>query len=217
MVDRKSGRWLIVLLQFPLTWIAIAASIGFGLVFEFWFQPTALPRLIAWASAALAFLLWPVFFFSSSKFQVLLNKMPYEKLKVGELKADLRSCPDEFSEPVLECIELTNRIRREFEDHAYLAEIDSLLHNLQNLVDSYSQLYTRAQEFGTENQKRSMQAILHNQLLSVKKSLEALRTFSGNLTLLDANARYSSEIFDEIKAINYGLTQAIEEVSDDSI
>ena len=195
--------------SYPYTWLAAALLGALSAVFILLFQPGPVWMLILLAGDAAGAALWFVISFKSRAFRERLNRMPYED-KGREVSDLVRDCPDEFRRPALESIELIRRIEREFSGRAYSGELALMLSNLQDLARSNRTLWTRSRQFGDAAQKKRMEALLAGQVKAVDGALATLRTFSGNLTLLEANAERSQAATDELKYINEGLKEVIE-------
>jgi len=137
--------------------------------------------------------------------------MPYEE-QINELKNILKECPPNFSDIAGKCIDLIQKVKKDFTDQHYSYEMDYMVSNILNLSENHKQLYQRYLNFGTEEQKQNMKVMLNSQIKSINNTLNTLKTFSGNLTLLDANAEKSAEAAGELKEINKSLKEVIEEL-----
>ena len=137
-------------------------------------------------------------------------KKPYED-KAKEIVDILKKCPNVFSKPARRCIDLIQKINQEFPGQSYSYELDLMLANIHNLAENNQTLYERSLEFGTQEQKGNMQAIISQQINAIKNTLNTLKSFSGNLTLIAASQEQSVVATDELKYINQGLQEVIEE------
>ena len=195
----------------PFTWLAFAFVIACEGGFITWFQPPFLMTAGALAAGIVLLVLWPLIFFKSGAFRQRYTQLPYE-LERKELKALLESSAAPFRKPALELLELLNNTRLEFQSQSFQSELDSMFFNLADLSRNHVQLFNRVHQFGTEKQQAKMVDILQQQERSVKNSLEALRSFSGNLTLLDAHPEDHAKMGGNLKAINQELQNVIQEV-----
>jgi hypothetical protein len=124
----------------------------------------------------------------------------------------VRDCPDEFRRPALESLSLIRRITSEFAGRAYQLELELMLSNIHHLTQSHHVLWNRSRQFGDRAQKEKMEALLADQVAAVNGALSTLRTFSGNLTLLEANEKQSRTAANQLKDINEGLKEVIKEL-----
>ncbi len=210
----RSQRALKILVSYPLTWGAflIVILMEGGLIL--WFSPPLLMTLILVGIGIVMLIAWPSLFLKSDVFRQLYNKMPYET-EADDLEKVFKSCPEPFKITALACLRLVRDIRKEFQSHQYENELDVVLQRLTDLGQNHQQLHSRLEQFGTAQQKKTMQALSQQQVMSVEKSLKALRTFSGHLTLLEAHPEEAQGMSNELKAINQGLQEAIQEVQDE--
>jgi hypothetical protein len=195
----------------PFTWLAGFFVIVSEWGFITWFQPplTIVAGVIAVGVVLLA--LWPLLFLKSGAFRQRYTQLPHE-LELKELNKLLESCAETFRRPAQECLALLESTRREFQSQAFQSELDLIFYNLSDLSRNHVLLYGRRNQFGTDEQKRTMQSILQQQVRSVENSLSALRSFSGNLTLLDAHPEDHAKMGSNLKAINQELQNVIQEV-----
>jgi len=195
----------------PFTWLSFLIVIAVEWGFITWFQPPFLITGGAIAAGIIVLALWPPIFLKSGAFRQRYTQLPHE-LEQKELKKLLASCAETFRQPAQECLDLLESTRREFQSQSFQSELDRIFYNLFDLSRNHVLLYTRLQQFGTDEQKRTMQSILQQQVRSVKNSLTALRSFSGNLTLLDAHPEDYEKMGSNLKAINEELQNVIQEV-----
>jgi signal transduction histidine kinase len=200
-----------LVLSAPETWLAV---IGVGALewgFFNWFQPG---RAMAAASGGLGLLLlalWPVIYIRSEVFDRRYYRSP-EAVNSEDLEKRLEACHLSFRKPALACLALARQIRQEFTHAEFQDEVESLLGNLNELTRNHVELLDRSRRFGTPEQKETMARLLRDQADSVENSLTALQRFSGNLTLFDLHLKDQKEIDGELKAINVGLQDAIQEI-----
>jgi hypothetical protein len=195
---------------YPATWLAAALITGLHAAFTLVFQPTLPWTLAAFGADMAAAAGWVLFAFKSEGFRKRLNRMPYESQ--GKDAAALASaCPEPFRRQALESINLINKINAEFPDRAYSSELELMLLNIRELAKSHKTLALRAQEFGDAGQKKKMEALLQEQRQAVANALGTLKTFSGNLTLLEADAGQTKSAAGELKDLNDGLKEVISE------
>ena len=199
-----------IVLAYPLTWAAGGVIIALEGAFWAWFHPPLPLLLLMWGLGAALWALWPVMFFRSSDFRALFTRMPYEAGR-PELEKILTACSEAFRKPAQECLTLLDKIRQEFEAETFRSELTEIFQNLVDLSRNHVQFYARLQKFGTAQQKQTMQNVLKQQILSVENSLTALKTFSGNLTLLDAHPEDYEKIGSDLKAINQELQNVIQD------
>ena len=195
----------------PFTWLAFVIVITCEWGFISWFQPSWPIAAGALAAGLILVVLWPVFFFKSGAFRQRYTQLPHE-LKLKELETLLESCAESFRRPAQECLALLESTRQEFQSQAFQGELDRIFYNLADLSRNHALLYGRRNQFGTAEQKRTMQNILQQQIRSVENSLASLRAFSGNLTLLEANPEDHAKMDSNLKAINQELQNVIQEV-----
>ncbi len=207
----RGSRILKILFASKKTWLAVIITVLLEGAFIFWFQPGSLMLFAAAGAGLLSLLLWPVIYFRSDQFRRLYHGIP-EAMEDDDLKRLLAFCEPEFREPALECLALAEKIRREFRDQGFIEELDSMLTHLYQLAQNHTELYQRAQTFGTDDQKQAMHRMLSQQAESVEGALTAMKRFSGNLTLFDLRMKDQKEIDTELKAINMGLQDALKEV-----
>ncbi len=207
----RGSRILNIIWKSKKTWLAVIITGLLEGAFFLWFQPAALMLFAAVGVGLLSLLLWPVVYVRSEEFRRLYHGLP-EALEEGDLKRLLAFCEPGFREPALECLALAEKIRREFKDQGFIEEVDSMLTHLFQLTRNHTELYQRAQTFGTEDQKEAMRRMLSRQAASVEDALTAMKRFSGNLTLFDLRMKDQKEIDTELKAINMGLQDALKEV-----
>ena len=199
------------LFTYPFTWMALAVLALLEVIFFWWFTPPLLMKVVFVGTGAAMAILWPVLFLTSATFRQLAQQLPY-KANVHSLAAVLKSCSPAFQKPAQECLALLDRTRQEFQSRTFHNELDRIFQNLYDLSQNHAQLYTRVQKFGTAEQKRTMQHLIQQQVQSVENSLNSLKTFSGNLTLLDTNPGDYEQMGNDLKAINDELQHVIQEV-----
>lgn len=195
----------------PFTWLVFLFVIACEWGFISWFQPPLAIAAGAIAAGIVLLALWPLIFFKSGAFRQRYTQLPHE-LELKELNNLLDSCAESFRTPALECLGLLENTRREFQSQSFQSELDRIFYNLSDLSRNHALLYGRRHQFGTAEQKRTMQSILQQQVRSVENSLAALRSFSGNLTLLDAHPEDHAKMGSNLKAINQELQNVIQEV-----
>ncbi len=196
---------------YPLTYAVLILIIACHTAFSLWFAPSLLMTALILIIDIFSFSLWFVLALKSKNFKKHLNTMPYEE-QINELKSILKSCPSDYSNIAGQCIDLIQKVKIDFEDQQYSYEMDYMVSNIIKLSENHKQLYQRYLNFGTDVQKQNMKTMLNNQMKSINNTLNTLKTFSGNLTLLDANAEKSAETAGELKEINTSLQEVIEEL-----
>ncbi|MGK5095050.1 hypothetical protein WDW89_23950 [Deltaproteobacteria bacterium TL4] len=211
----RNLRFLKTLFSSPFTWLVLLSLLGWEWGFMAWFQPPWIVKLpLAFVGFALMFL-WPVLFLKSAEFREQFNRMPYEE-ELEDLETLLEHCPQNFNIPTKESLILVQKIKAEFKERAYVAELSNILVNLTQLSKNHYQLYTRSQYFGTKQQKHAMLGLLNQQVHSVQTSLNDLRTLSGHLTLIEAQSELDENMEKTLKAINQGLSDAIQEIYEEA-
>jgi len=201
---------------YPPTWLAAAVIVGLHAAFTVAVQPPLLWTLAACGADLAAAAGWVVLAFKSEAFRARLNRMPYES-GGKEAAALLKGCPERFRRPALESVGLIGKINAEFPDRAYSAELDLMLMNIRELAKNHKTLWTRSQSFGDAAQRREMERILESQTAAVGSALATLKTFSGNLTLLEAdadrtgNAAGLETAAGSLKDINAGLKEVLDD------
>jgi hypothetical protein len=200
-----------IFFSYLFTWLAAVLMAAATAAFILFFQPGVLWLLIALSADAAGAALWFVIAFKSEAFRRRLNRMPYED-RGREVTELVRDCPEQFRRPALESINLIRRIESEFTGRTYSTELTLMLDNIHELTKSHRTLWIRSREFGDAAQKKRMDALLAGQVAAVNGALATLRTFSGNLTLLEANEERSRAATDELKDINEGLKEVIKEL-----
>jgi hypothetical protein len=197
--------------SYPFTWAAAGLMIAATMAFIVVLQPGLLWLLAVLGADAAGLALWFVMAFKSKHFQKRLNRMPYED-RGKEVETLVRDCPEEFRRPALESLTLIRRITSEFAGRAYRLELELMLSNIHHLAQSHRTLWSRSRQFGDRAQKEKMDAMLADQITAVNGALSTLRTFSGNLTLLEANEKHSRAATNQLKDINEGLKEVIKEL-----
>lgn len=195
----------------PFTWLTILFVIVCEWGFIVWFQPPFVITAGAIAAGLAVLALWPLIFLKSGAFRQSYSRLPYE-IERKELEELLESCAEPFRKAAHELLELQESTRREFKSQTFQSELDRIFYNLSDLSRNHSLLYARRNQFGTAEQKRTMQRILQQQIQSVENSLTALRSFSGNLTLMEAHPEDHAKMGSNLKAINQELQNVIQEV-----
>ncbi len=195
---------------YPVTWLAAGLIAGFHIAFTLAFQPALLWTLAAFGADLAAAAGWVVLAFRSAAFRTRLNRMPYEG-RGKETAALLRDCPERFRRPALESVGLIAKINAEFPDRTYTSELDLMLLNIRELAKNHKTLWTRSQSFGDDAQRKKMEQILSSQVAAVSSTLSTLKTFSGNLTLLEADAGQTKAATGELKDLNDGLKEVIDD------
>lgn len=199
------------LFKYPLTYAVIFMIIVAHTAFTLWFLPSFFIHSLILITDIFLFSLWFVIIIKSEAFKNHLNKMPYEE-QINELKTILKECPDNYSKLAGECIDIIQKVKTDFKDQQYSYEMDYMVSNVINLSENHKQLYQRYLNFGNEEQKQNMKTMLDSQMKSINNTLNTLKTFSGNLTLLEANTEKSAEAAGELKEINKSLKEVIEEL-----
>jgi len=209
----KQSKAIGALLAHRATWAAVAAITVFHALFAWWFRPSLPMHGLALVLDLAGLSAWAVLAFSSPALRGRLATMPYERQAEG-LRRTLAGCAAEFREMALECAALVERISAEFKEDSQL-ELGLVLANLSTLAVSNRELVERARAFGTEEQKARMRRLMDRQLDSVRGALKSLQAFSGNLTLLEARADRSTVDTDQLKYVNEGLQEVLQELSDE--
>ncbi len=200
-----------ILFTYPFTWVAIGVVAAFEGFLMWWFTPAMLMKIIMIAAGGALIVAWPVIFFTSKTFRQLAQQQPY-RANMQTLSTTLKSCSPAFRQPAQACLALLDRTRQEFQSQSFHSELDRIFQNLYDLSHNHAQLYTRVQKFGTADQQRTMQHLIQQQVQSVENTLNSLKTFSGNLTLLDTNPGDYEQMGNDLKAINDELQHVIQEV-----
>ncbi|RPJ07100.1 MAG: hypothetical protein EHM28_08330 [Spirochaetaceae bacterium] len=196
---------------YPPTWAVIGLIAVFHLVFTLIFAPGMIFSIIALVVDFLGYCTWFVIAFKSEDFKKHFNKMPYEN-RTQEIGKVVAVCPEPFRKPASESLALIDRVTREFPDQTYSFELESMVSNIRELAVNYKTLADRAQHFGDADQKKRMESIMNGQINALNTTLSTLKTFSGNLTLLAASEEQSQAATDQLKDINQGLKEVIEEL-----
>lgn len=207
----RGKRIVNLLLTAPQTWMAVFTILVLEAAFVYWFQP---PWTLAAIDGGVGFfllLLWPVVYGRSETFRRRYHGVP-DALGEGDLRRLLDECDPTFRKPALECLAVARRIREEFRGQAFLEDVDAVLRNLGELARNHAELRHRSRDFGTDQQRQTMNELLRNQGRSVDGALVALKRLGGNLTLFDLRVKDQREIDGELKAINAGLQDAMKEV-----
>lgn len=208
---KRNAQIVKILFSYPFTWLSWIIIAFMEWAFIQWFHPPSLITLAAVGAGLVMLVLWPIVFLRSNTFREIYNQLPY-KADAQELEKTLKSCSAAFRKPAQECLLLLDKTRQEFQSQTFQTELDGIFQNLFDLSRNHAQLYTRVQNFGTAEQKQTMQHILQQQVASVKNSLTALKAFSGNLTLLDTHPEDHARMGSELRAINEELQNVIQEV-----
>jgi len=195
---------------YPLTWAALGVIILCHGLYAFIFRPSLFWLLMAFILDLSGLALWFVLAFKSEAFKKHYNRMPYEQ-NSKELLALIQGCSPAFRSAAEECIQLINRINADFPDQLYSQELNLMLLNIKELAQNNSQLYERSQKFGTEEQKKQMNSLLQHQTEAMQNTLTTLKAFSGNLTLLATNVEQTQSVTNQLKDLNDGLKEVLEE------
>jgi len=206
-IENKPLKTLVV---YPYSWAVLAILIIFTTIFHLWFPPSLLITLLIIAIDILGLGIWFVLAFKSEKFKEIFSKMPYEE-NTAMILETLSSCPASFKKPATEFVELIKSITKEFSSEASQYEFELMLANLLVLSKNHKKLHDRSLHFGTEEQKQRMESIMKQQVKTINNTLNTLKTFSGNLTLIAANQEQGTSATDELKYINQGMQEVIEE------
>lgn len=207
----RVGRVVQLLLSSPQTWLVLIMVGVLEWGFFSWFQPSPAMAAASGGMGLLLLALWPVLYLRSESFSRRYYQTP-EAVKSEDLEKRLDACHPSFRKPALACLALARQIGQEFTHAEFQDEVESLLQNLNELAVNHVELLERSRRFGTPQQKQTMARLLQDQADSVKHSLTALQRFSGNLTLFDLHVKDQKEIDGELKAINFGLQDAIQEI-----
>ena len=152
--------------------------------------------------------------FTSGSFARYLNRMPFEQRGEG-LKKILPHCTQRFQELAGETLSLISTIRKEFEDQRFDAELGSMVANLARLAEGNRELFHRSEAFGTDEQKGSMKRLLDKQITSLEAMHGNLKSFSGNLALIEASADQGAAPAEDLKFINQGFQEIIKELENE--
>jgi hypothetical protein len=196
---------------YPFTWLCLTLILVFHLLFQFWFNPSLPILLVLISGDFLLVSLWIILAFHSKAFKNYCMKKP-EMERYNELNSIFKDCPDNFKNPAEECVELIRKMKDEFSDMHYDYEMDEMLLNIKILAENHRELYLRYLKFGTRKQKTEMKALLDSQVSSIQNTLTTLKSFSGNLSLLDAETSGGLNPISELKYTNEDLKKAIEEL-----
>lgn len=207
----RGRRVIQLILTSPWTWLALLLVGAMEWGFFQWFDPSPVMAAAGGGTGLLLLVLWPVIYLRSETFRRRYNRIP-EAVKSEDLEKRLEACHPSFRKPAIACLALARQIRQEFTHPEFQDEVQSLLGNLDELTRNHVELLQRSRRFGTPQQKQTMAKLLQDQADSVKNSLTALQRFSGNLTLFDLHLKDQKEIDGELKAINFGLQDAIQEI-----
>jgi hypothetical protein len=209
-MTQKISKAAASLVAYPFTWAVIAVLAAANMAFFTWFPPTFLFSSLMAGIDIVMLGAWVVIVFRSGPFRDAFNRMPNEK-RNRELSRLIRSIPDtyRFRGPAEECVSLIDRINGEFHDAAYADELALLQSNIYSLAQNHLKLLDRAAAFGTEAQKGEMRSFLKQQVASLNGILDTLKTFSGNLTLLSANAGNAVHTATALKDINEGFREIL--------
>ena len=180
---RRGHRVLKIFLSYPFTWLVLLEILIIEWAFMLWFKPPLTMKLVGVGIGIIMLAVWPILFLRSQVFHTRYNRMPYET-KMKELEKLLKSCSESFRKPAEDCLVLLDNVRQEFQSRTFQTELDQIFQNLFDLSRNHVQLYSRLQQFGTAQQKHTMETDLKQQVRSVENSLSALKAFSGHLTLL---------------------------------
>jgi hypothetical protein len=202
------NKLLRIYVSHPYTWFTWLVSGSFAVAYLQYFKPKPLLLLGLILITAFIMFLWTVLLFRSSNLKidhqgniVLSPAKSIEKL--------LKNASPDYAVIAKKMLILSDKILSEFEDQSLVNEVESLLENIKTLTSENKILYKRWKDFGDESQKMQMDKMLSKQLQSIKASLQSLKTFSGNLALLDVKSSITEKENAEIKAINLALTEII--------
>ncbi|MBN1411075.1 MAG: hypothetical protein JW969_09535 [Spirochaetales bacterium] len=200
------------LLKYPYTWILLTVILAANIMFLAWFPVTLLYSLLLAGVDGFTLVLWFIAAFKSQSFRTVFNEMS-DKKQDRELRKILNAMPDifRFKEPAFACLSLLEKINDEFDETAYNDELALLKSNIYHLSLSHRKLIDRYRSFGTRGQKEEMKKYLDQQVGSLNNILESLKAFSGNLTLLTANAEKATEAANQLKYINEGFKEILKE------
>lgn len=213
---KRGYRVLSLFFSDPFMWLSFLWIVILEWSFMTWFRPPLMMKVVTGGMGIVLWSAWPILFFQSNRFRKRYHRMSYES-SVDELEKNLDLCSESFRNPARDCLALLSNIRQEFKSQIFQNEMDLIFQNLFDLSRNHGQLYSRIHQFGTKQQKQTMQSILQQQVTSVENSLMALKTFSGHLTLLEVQPLDYEKIGSDLKAINQGLQEAIQEMRDEEI
>lgn len=200
-----------IILSYPLTWIAVVEVALLEVAFLAWFHPPMLISGLAIGVGALFVVAWSIMFMRSTAFRQLYSQSPYKADRVQLEKMLHQSCTEAFRKPAFECLALLDKTRQEFRSQVFESDLERIFQNLVDLTQAHVQLNTRVGQFGTAEQKSTMQNILKHQVFSVENTLTALKSFSGNLTLLETHPEDLEKMGSDLKTINQELQKVIQE------
>jgi hypothetical protein len=204
---------VLILLRYPFTWAVCGLVVVTHLGFDWWFQPSLAMQGLLVVMDAMALGLWLALALNSLALRTWYQRSPYDIAR-QQTQQFLALCPATFADPARQCLNLAHQIYREFTDTPYRDELDVLLTNLAQLAENHATLHSRAQQFGTPEQKAVMAAILQRQVTSMQQTLQTLQTLSGHLTLLSAQVARNDMALRELQSINQGLHEVIQEIKD---
>ena len=210
----KLYQYLKAFFFYPFTLAVLSLITLSHVAFYYWFDPSFVIHLSAFIVDIISLLLWIYICIKSERFQLFINQM-VSKRSLENLKYILSQCDENFKFPALECIQLSYEIGKNFSDHMNTQELINFLDNMSHIARDHMNLLNRSTRFGTENQKQRMISILNHQVDSMKSTLDTMRSFSGNLTLLSASLENHAMVARELRAINQGLHEVIQEFEDD--
>ena len=205
----KQRNPFVIIITYPLTWLVFVLIGAAHAFFNYWFQPPLFFNLAAFLADVIGLGFWFMLVLKSSAFRKQINEMPYER-QSREIGHILTGCPENFRTPAKQCMVLIDNINKEFKDQDYRSELSLLVANIYHLAGEHKKLFTRYQTFGTPEQKQQMKTLISQQVDSIHKIHDTLQTFSGNLTILAANAEKTAEATNELKYINEGLKEVIQ-------
>ncbi len=170
-----------------------------GLLFSAGAAGLDLALLIAWGAIGLR----------SKGFAASVSRMPYET-GTRELSSLLNDCTPDFKATTLQCTALVDRIRKDFPNNDFEDELGLFVSRLRELAGENARLFSRSKSYGTRDQQTRLAGLVKDQEAAIRTQLESLRSFSGNLSLIEAGTADAASSAD-LKYINAGMEELLKE------
>ena len=202
---------VIPFITYPFSLLVILILVVSVVGFFFFFIPDFLMSVTVIATAFFLFIFWFIIGLQSSDYVRWLNKTPSGVSR--KLTKIIKRTEPGFRESASACQVLIKKINEEFADLDYRSELSTMQINLLHLARSNQELYHRSRSFGVQEQKSKMQDLLDRHVTSIRNAFDTLKTFSGNLTIMDAaNDTNAYNQNRELRYINQGLQEIIKDM-----
>ncbi len=196
-------------LRYPPTIAAALLLLACNIFYFLYFAPAFLFSAGAAVLDLALGLAWLVMGLRSKGFAASVSRMPYET-GTRELSSLLGDCTPDFKASTLQCTGLVDRIRKDFPGNDFEDELGLFVSRLRELAAENARLFSRSKSYGTRDQQARLSALVKDQESAIRTQLESLRSFSGNLSLIEAGTTVSASS-EDLKYINAGMEELLKE------